>query len=107
MILLFIFYVDSISAAATVAKITCCRFVFAKREFGVGSWKNKIFTSGELLENSWFIVIINWSVSTLKKAYSIYTLPLFWLLFLRQYEDDFEIPLQYFMFQPLFFYTVT
>ena len=49
MVVLFVFYVDSVSVFATVAEITWYRFVFAEREFRFGPSKSKFST----LENSW------------------------------------------------------
>ena len=57
MIVLFLFYVDLISVAATVAEITWYRFVFGEGEFGTGSWKNKFF----IFENSWNFIVSHWA----------------------------------------------
>ena len=47
MIVLFVFYVNSISVAANVAEITSYRSYFVEKDLGVGTWKKII------LENSW------------------------------------------------------
>ena len=54
----FVFYLNTISVAATVAKITWFHFVFTVREFGIGSWNNRFFT----LKNSWnFVILSQWA----------------------------------------------
>ena len=64
-IVFFIFYVDSISAAATVAEIVWCCFVFACQDWErnwVWVLEKCILYPGEMLKNSWnFFIISQWA----------------------------------------------
>ena len=50
MIVLFVFYVDSISVAATVAEITYIVLVLSREDLGFGPEKIKFFTLETSLE---------------------------------------------------------
>ena len=91
MILLFIFYVDSISVAVIAAEITWYRFALTKWELGICSWKNKFFTMensrkflslvGENYDNDFYLKkSVSWKPIVNALDYSIYI----WLL--HRYE---------------------
>ena len=70
MILLFVFYVDSISVAASVAQITLCRFFLPRENLGLSTRKINSYPGGKLLK--W---CCHQSVSTLCFAFFLFV---FW-----------------------------